>query len=885
MSTYLTQPRTFKPYTPEVDADLYGRVLQQKEQKYQQGIQNIQSNFQSIASLPIANLADRQYTQEKLNNITSQLNQGTGVDWSDRSVQKMTSQHINAIANDPIIENAVTNSIALKRDYNIAKDSHDATDGADVANQWHFNNRMAEYVNNPSPNTKYKPGFINYTDINKGAEDYLSKIKPDLLQLVKTAANEKGVDTMQGWELATRKYEGIDRQKLQTALDEYINTTPGVRDQMGVNAAYTYKDYQPEHYLQRVQAVNLQQAAYYSKNLVDLDRQKLMETDPAKLSQIEQDIKSTQKGLVDLANHDYESDYNHFVENRDSAISNIYERNWKLGVLTRFSGGNKYEENYSGMSPRDTYFQQKTKDLAERKFQYDMQKDIVDNKFKQSDYDLKVKEYQAKYNPAPVTTISSPLVGGSVDYAIAIHQKSESLRQNVKQSTIDLLAGLYSSKGIGTDDIGTSDYFDTKDDGQVVIKNGYIPLTDNASTALLHPTLAVVSGLEYGKDYVSYEDNLLGYTDNKGQKHIGEVDRLLNDYNKPTNKLSFPQKQQLSTIRAQRDEADAYSALEVTINKKVEQRLANDPIGVQLGQQLDQYTRPFSVERKGDVLNFSKPELEGFLKKYIEVNKEADNDFQPELGINKEDYLINKLGKYYNYDNNKMSILVQHFKGVDKKQAGYLEKKGEIAKQVAKQFGASPITNAIVMTDGKEETLKRSASEVQRAVNYLDPNAKSYDDVRKFLAKGDKGDISVSISQGYDEYNPTQPYFYELSTGKGKPERVYLNDREARSVGFPVDKVTPIESKVSKLLRINGVAYGNGFQSTVPVGKSNAWENARDLVVTPKDHVRFIVEHPKNGSYVLYKYWAHDGKVEREDESFSTMEGVDNRLQQLQQLR
>ena len=891
MSGYASQPRQFANYTPEVNADLYEKLLTQKEQKYEEGIQRVEANRDAVASLPIYNSAGREYLNQKLAQQTTELNQQQGVDWSDQGIQRLTNKHISAITEDPEIQKSVYYSTAYKKDYLHDKQQYDETDGASIANHDAFTEDASKWLTGPL-GTQYGAKSVPYMDINKKADEFLSKLKPDLLQLVHTADAK---NPMAGWEKAIRKIEGINKQKLQDSLDEFINTTPGVRDQMNVNGRYEYKNYTDSDYLNRLEKVNNNIQASYHKSIMDMERQKLYTTDPDKLAEINAYIKNIQtKQLPALENYDYSKDMELFQnpQFKPQLKNNLYERNWKYGILTSNSGGDKYEEDYGGMSPRETYFQGKAKELADKKYLHDISQDDIKNSQWERHFKWEQDKEDKTTNPQGIP-ISPVRTDAITDDFVAAEKKAELSRESVGDSKIDILASMLASKGV-VDDIGTSKYFDQNlATGKTVIKEGYIPLTDKAATFLAHPS-PDMSGLVYGQDFVSNKDYLVGFTDKQGRYHNGVVDNLMNgqsagNYGLPKERainLSMSDRQALANLKTQQKNADVDAGIVVAGKRKLQQFLDSDPESKRMAAELDTYFQPFKINVFGKDMAFSRDQLNEFFRYYKQAVKDIDGQDIPQEGLDKPLLLQRSLqGKFGFNKDAEIRTLLDHFKGIDQIHMDFENKKSKYLGDWAKNLGVSPIINGYKLTNGEEKIVKDVSGTVQAVVNYLDPEAKSYDNLRGALKKGLDGDNTVSVALGYDELKPDAPYFYEVNSSKGKSERVHFTEQNALTLGIPINRVKPTESQISRTLKKNGALYGTGFQSTVNPGKSNSWENADNIVMTKDNELRYVIEHSKTGPYVLYKYWMKNGKLEpREEMQYNNLDDAEKKLNELRNI-
>ena len=147
-----------------------------KQADYEAGLEKAQKDIDYLASIPVANEADRSYLQEVINSVTSEINQNAFTDWSNLSVQKLTKKHISRLSNDPKIQNAVSSASTYKAGYKLAKESEEQNQGMDAANQYDWQKQLNPWLNSKEAGEKFNGRFIPFVDIWKGASKVAEEV-------------------------------------------------------------------------------------------------------------------------------------------------------------------------------------------------------------------------------------------------------------------------------------------------------------------------------------------------------------------------------------------------------------------------------------------------------------------------------------------------------------------------------------------------------------------------------------------------------------------------------------------------------------------------------------------------------------------------------------
>lgn len=216
MASYLqNQPVQFNPYTPSVNADLYSKVGMYKQGQYEEGVKQSQSFIDSVAGLPIYTDVDKQYLQQKLKGVQSQIDNLAGADFSDHSIVGKIKTYAAAVANDSVIENAVASTTFLKKQIGILNKAKESGEGYSPTNENYFNKYVQEYANSTTPGTSFNTSYKPYVDIQKDLTEFLKGQHPD--SYIRQEANG-------GYTLREINGEEIDPEKIKAETRMFINS-------------------------------------------------------------------------------------------------------------------------------------------------------------------------------------------------------------------------------------------------------------------------------------------------------------------------------------------------------------------------------------------------------------------------------------------------------------------------------------------------------------------------------------------------------------------------------------------------------------------------------------------------------------------------------------
>lgn len=218
MSNYIGALESFNPYISQIPVDAYIKVGMAKQGMRDAGVQKIQSVVDNISGLDVANQTDKDYLNNRVNELTTELNKHGNIDFSNAQYVKQMASLASPIQNDENIINAVASTQSIR---SLQKSQQDALKGGKAENfsvdyenatylQPYLNSKVAgQRFNGP---TSTLSGSV--TDIRKKYMDEVSKFKPDKYLTTSSADPVFKVQTENGLEV-------MDKNR----ISEYVLST------------------------------------------------------------------------------------------------------------------------------------------------------------------------------------------------------------------------------------------------------------------------------------------------------------------------------------------------------------------------------------------------------------------------------------------------------------------------------------------------------------------------------------------------------------------------------------------------------------------------------------------------------------------------------------
>jgi len=176
MASFTDQTPQFNPYVQQLPIEAMVKVGMEKQQRYDEGVQKIQTSIDNVAGLDIVKDSDKQYLQTQLNQLGSRLKTVAAGDFSNYQLVNSVGGMATQIGKDKNIQNAVSATAKLRKEQQ-RKEKAIQEGKSSVDNEWYFNNQVSKYLDNAEVGESFNGQYVDYTDINKKLRDLHSKLK------------------------------------------------------------------------------------------------------------------------------------------------------------------------------------------------------------------------------------------------------------------------------------------------------------------------------------------------------------------------------------------------------------------------------------------------------------------------------------------------------------------------------------------------------------------------------------------------------------------------------------------------------------------------------------------------------------------------------------
>jgi len=366
------------------------KVGMHKQQKYEEGVQKIQSDIEKIAGLDIMRDVDKAYLQSKLNQLGSNLRPFMASDFSDFQLQNSVAGMTSAIGDDPNIQTAV-NSTAFYRKQKELMEKAISEGKSAVQNQWDFSLKVNDYLQNPELGQSFNGRYTDYIDVEKKWLEVFKNLHPDLAeQDIPYVRNEDGTLNYNKTAAAMQRVskETVSAAKIENALR--ASMSPDELNQLSIDGRYQFRGYDTPEKLAVYSQTRYQK--YFDELNSREEKLKALEvlnsSNPAELEKTKNaltELQETRVKLTDQMNQEIEV----IKSNPEQAKASIY----KNQAIAAFANAYSWETNKINLLENPIL----KAEQWERNFQFDREKHNW-TKFKdQHSMAMAEKEYALKY--------------------------------------------------------------------------------------------------------------------------------------------------------------------------------------------------------------------------------------------------------------------------------------------------------------------------------------------------------------------------------------------------------------------------------------------------------------------------------------------------------
>jgi len=409
MASYTDSVPKFNPYVKQLPLEAMVKVGTYKQEKYDEGIQKIQTNIDNIAGLDVVRDVDKAYLQSKLNQLGNDLTTVAAGDFSNFQLVNSVNGMTNQIAKDPNVVSALS-STAFLRKQQTEMEKAISEGKSSQSNIYDFNQKAAAYTNSDKVGETFNGRYTQYTDVKKKALDTIKALNPDLLKYDIPFVDENGrIDQTRIADAMKRyKIEGVSPEKIAQAL--HATLTPDDLNQLRIDAKYEFRGVGPEQLaIKAKQDYDVRRSQAISE-LDKLQIEKAVNTDPTKQDDLDNQIEHYKDllggdGKIGRLDENFYSNVKQARTNPDEVKYNIY----KDGFISEYANAfksSKQEMEYveNPLMKRQQWIAEmklKQNEFQQRKYEFG-----VNSQFKQTELGLKQQENQLKAEENAMTKAS-----------------------------------------------------------------------------------------------------------------------------------------------------------------------------------------------------------------------------------------------------------------------------------------------------------------------------------------------------------------------------------------------------------------------------------------------------------------------------------------------
>lgn len=175
MASFTDRVPTFNPYVQQMPVEAMVAVGTEKQRRYDEGVQKIQTQIDNIAGLDITKDLHKSYLHSKLNELGTKLKLVGASDFSNFQLTNSVSGMATRIAKDPVIQNAVYSTQVIRKGQQ-EMDAARKAGKSSVQNEEWWNKNVNDWNNDGSLTTKFNDSFVEYTDIDKKLREVAEKV-------------------------------------------------------------------------------------------------------------------------------------------------------------------------------------------------------------------------------------------------------------------------------------------------------------------------------------------------------------------------------------------------------------------------------------------------------------------------------------------------------------------------------------------------------------------------------------------------------------------------------------------------------------------------------------------------------------------------------------
>jgi len=275
MASFTDQIMQFNPYVQQLPVEAMAQVGMYKQQKYEEGVQKVQSYIDNVAGLDVTKPMHKQYLQSKLNDLGSKLKNVAAGDFSNFQLVNSVGGMATQVVKDPVIQSAVYSTQKIRKGQQ-DRDTADKAGKSSPENDWWWTTQVNDWMNDNNLNTKFDRDYIEYIDVDSKLREVAEKVKeidnsfdiPYQRDKDGSFIRDKNGNPLVDDAMLRIKTKGKSAQKL---LDNfYSSLDEREKQQLNITGTYHYRGATKDTFKRDIQDTYNKNKKMLSDELVDL---------------------------------------------------------------------------------------------------------------------------------------------------------------------------------------------------------------------------------------------------------------------------------------------------------------------------------------------------------------------------------------------------------------------------------------------------------------------------------------------------------------------------------------------------------------------------------------------------------------------------------------
>ena len=357
MASWTDKIPTFNPYVAQQPVDAMLKVGMYKQQKYEEGVQRIQTAIDNVAGLDVGRDVDKNYLQSKLNALGNNLNFVAAGDFSNFQLVNSVNGMTKDIVKDEYVQAAVSSTAIDRKQMSLIEEARKKGTLTPHA-EYNYQLQRNKYYSNP--NLKQEDGNpINYSgrynpswDIDKHMLEAIKAVGDSNWtadNVFKLDGNGRPMHNADGSpmysEFAIREKRAGKFNENITAAINTVLSRPEAKQELGMQGVYNYRGYDNiDDFISQYKAEKEKGIALGESQKLDLMSRINTETNPMVKKQYQAQLNKLEANILELSNTQdariVEAEgYSNNLDNYKAALQTQRKRNdyMKMGVTETFS--------------------------------------------------------------------------------------------------------------------------------------------------------------------------------------------------------------------------------------------------------------------------------------------------------------------------------------------------------------------------------------------------------------------------------------------------------------------------------------------------------------------------------------------------------------------